>query len=122
MSTIPADVWSIVIAFNPYSHVARTCKELHALQVLMTCRGCQRIDGAPLCSCCGCRRHSTFENMIQSAAYTFNSAGMDRHCRKELLQAMKKGKIDAIYVTDVEKKMKKTSRAFKRFKKFANSA
>tara|TARA_B110000908_G_C10044350_1_gene353327 strand:- start:333 stop:542 length:210 start_codon:yes stop_codon:yes gene_type:complete len=56
--------------------------------------------------------------MIQAAAYSFNHAGIDRHCHKELLQVMKKRKIDAIYVGDVEKKMKRISRAVKRLKSF----
>ena len=115
---MPVDIWSIVTTMQPCTSVSSTCKELHALRILLMCPGCHRISDAPLCSRCGCKRQSKLQKAIQNAAYSFNRAGIDRHCRKELLEAMKKRKIDAIYVNDVEKMMKRTSKAVKRLKSF----
>ena len=115
---LPADVWSVVVALDHSTTLSSTCKELHALLGLLTCPGCGQLKDGALCARCGCRRQSRIQRMIQAAAYSFNHAGIDRHCHKELLQVMKKRKIDAMYVMDVEKKMKKISRAVKRLKSF----
>ena len=115
---LPVDIWSVIVTMNHSTTVSSTCKELQDLRILLTCPGCHRISDAPLCSRCGCKRQSKLQKTLQNAAYSFNRAGIDRHCRKELLEAMKKRKIDAIYVKDVENKMKRTSKAVKRLKSF----
>jgi hypothetical protein len=91
MTFMPTEIWSHMLFFGTdNSNLVTTCKSIYLLKQLIACRACGKCGNPSLERCrCSCKRTSATERCLRGIALKLCSAGVDRHVKSHLENAIK---------------------------------